>query len=395
MKAKGTSANRSLLFHHHEQVFVDEHGGIWMSSGIGLWVQELISHFGKVYLMLFAVSERSNKHDLLLTGENFELVNLGSKGNYFDFISKRQRVKKISKNYSGNVDYLLVRGFTPMQNLVWKYIQPKRRKIFYLVRSLRQDLPYSFFSLSFIAHLSNRRRERRFKEILDSDCLMVANSEFIAAELRKHNRNTVRFAPTNVISNDVVPPFSPAVRGTEFQLLFVGRISEMKGFSELVEALGELSELKPNFRATIVGEGHPKFLEEVENRIAELAIGDRIDFKGRMSFGEALFELYKQSHAFVLPSRSEGFARVIWEAALFSCPIVVTKVGGIPFVMNHDESALLIEPKDHLGLKKAILVMMENEEKAKRLAENAYNLALENTLESGVRRFIEHLEAEE
>lgn len=387
-------SSKSLLFHHHEQVFIDHEGKLWMQSGISLWIRELIQYFGTVHLMLFTTQSKSKKHDMYIEGPNVQLVDLGSKGNYFDFIQKRMRVLRIAKTFNNNVDYFLIRGFTPMQNLVWHAVKAKERKIYYLVRSLKQDLPWTLFSLSFVAHLANRKKEREFRKILASDCLMMANSELIASELRSNTNNPVRFAPTNVISRSVVPPFGLAERGEVFKVLFVGRISPMKGMTEFIQAFVQVLKSHPSIELNIVGEGESEYVAGLKKVLLNNDVDDKVVFHGRLSFGPDLFELYRSCNAFVLPSHSEGFARVLWESALFSCPIIATKVGGIPLVLKDGENALLIDVKSPEAIKSGILELIRNETLASEMAIKAYHLALENTLESGVKRFVESISNE-
>jgi glycosyltransferase involved in cell wall biosynthesis len=115
---------------------------------------------------------------------------------------------------------------------------------------------------------------------------------------------------------------------------------------------------------------------------------DQVEFYGRVSFGKDLFSLYKKANAFVLPSYTEGFPRVVWEAALFATPIVVTGVGGVPSIIKDQEHALVVAPKDHQALSLALNNLLKNKDESLRRAKNAYCLALSYTLESGVGNLI-------
>ena len=100
--------NKTLLFHHHELIYVDNNGLIWLSSPIGLWLDEMSIYFKTIHLIFFNTSKKGIKHDMYLRGENFNNISLGPPGNYLNYFTKRNRAKKICKQWSGKCDYFLI-----------------------------------------------------------------------------------------------------------------------------------------------------------------------------------------------------------------------------------------------------------------------------------------------
>lgn len=384
--------NKTLLFHHHELIYVDNNGLIWLSSPIGLWLDEMSIYFKTIHLIFFNTSKKGIKHDMYLRGENFNNISLGPPGNYLNYFTKRNRVKKICKQWSGKCDYFLIRGFTPLQDFLWKRVDVNQFKIFYLVRSLKQNRSITILKpLSIIAFLSNFIRESNFKEILSSNCMLIANSKLIAKELENYTSNKVFFAPSNVLSLKDVPTSTPVISKKSLHFLFVGRISEMKGIIELLNALSVFKKKNKNFLMHLVGEGDNSFLENCKTLALKLNILDNLVFYGRLDFGPKLFSLYKKANFFILPSHSEGFPRVVWEAALFYCPLIITRVGGIPSVFKHKKNAYLISPKKIDELVDALTYCTENKEHIHDMAKNANSIAIDNTLEKGVEKFIKSI----
>lgn len=387
--------NKTLLFHHHEVVYVDRQNKLWMSSPIGRWLDELSFYFEEVHLLLFTEDIKKKQHDMYLTSGSIKLIDLGSKGNYFNFFSKRKRVLKECNKWSGKFDYFMIRGFTSLQNFIWFRLKVKQGKIFYLVRSLKQPRTIRILKpLSFIAYLSNFKKEILFKRILNSKPILISNSILIANELQSYINNSVGFAPSNILSSKEAPTFSFNDNRSNpiFNFLFVGRVSKMKGFEELIESLmWYKKQISDNFIMHIVGDMDQNYYSAYKPIIESYGLTENVIFHGRLSFNDDLFKLYASADVFILPSHSEGFPRVIWEAALFSCPLLVTDVGGIPSFLKHKVNAYLIKPQSVNDLFLGVKYLTQNYTEQKEISQNAYELALQNTLEKGVEKLIEFI----
>ena len=102
---------------------------------------------------------------------------------------------------------------------------------------------------------------------------------------------------------------------------------------------------------------------------------DRIVFTGQLPRQEAL-KIVRGSDVFVLPSRHEGLSTALLEAMALKVPIVATRVGGNTELIRNGETGLLVNSNSR-EIVKAILLLIEDKEYATRLAENAYNMILE------------------
>jgi glycosyltransferase involved in cell wall biosynthesis len=133
-------------------------------------------------------------------------------------------------------------------------------------------------------------------------------------------------------------------------LCFVGHLVEAKGILELFEAIRMLRSMNvPPFRLIVSGDGP---LLDVLRRQAQ-GIGVEVLFTGYLK-REELNAIYESSHVLVLPSRSEGFPKVVAECAAFGCIPVVTDVSAIGQYVLHGRNGFLLESNSPESIAKVL-----------------------------------------
>ena len=147
----------------------------------------------------------------------------------------------------------------------------------------------------------------------------------------------------NALADDVFKP-GKSGRSDAARLLTVGRLDfGHKGIDILIDALARV---EAPFRLDIVGEG-PKQAEYA--RLAEsLGVADRISFHG-VEPQARLAERMRAADLFVLASRYENNPCVLIEAMASGLPVVATRVGGVPELVDAT-NGLLAEPRDPAAL---------------------------------------------
>lgn len=167
----------------------------------------------------------------------------------------------------------------------------------------------------------------------------------------------------------------------QVELLTVGRIDSEKNPLLLVRAIAELERRHPGrFRVTMVGEGP---LEGEVRRLAEeLGVAERIRLRGYVPFGGELLDLYREAHAFVHVSRTEGLPQVLIEALASALPTVATSVGGVSAALDGGRAGLLVPPDDLDALVEAVLRLSDDEALRKSIVARGLALARESTFES-------------
>ena len=168
----------------------------------------------------------------------------------------------------------------------------------------------------------------------------------------------------DVIPNGVdVEEFAqmPRVRGGGDSIvgLFVGRIDpDQKGLHTLLRAVALLS-TSFGLQIRLVGEdwGGTEPLRSLAHR---LGVSDRVAFVGKLSRAELLQE-YAQAQFFVLPSIFEPFGIVLLEAMAAGLPVIASRVGGIPEIVEDGRTGLLVEPGNPGALAEALRHLCRDE----------------------------------
>jgi glycosyltransferase involved in cell wall biosynthesis len=110
---------------------------------------------------------------------------------------------------------------------------------------------------------------------------------------------------------------------------------------------------------------------------AESKIKGNVVYCTDRSWKEAM-EIIKSSSVVVVPSRMESLPTVVKEAFYLNVPVVGTNVGGIPELISHDDTGLLVPPENPEKIANAVNELLSNPEKAKKLAINGNNFVKNN-----------------
>jgi glycosyltransferase involved in cell wall biosynthesis len=145
-----------------------------------------------------------------------------------------------------------------------------------------------------------------------------------------------------------LPPEGPIV-GT------AGRLVPIKGLEWLLKAATRVLTEFPQACFVIIGDG--PMLGELRQLTSKLGIGLRVVFLGRR---EDVPECLAALDLFVLPSLNEGMGRALIEAMAVGCPVVATRVGGIPDIVADGTTGLLVPPQDDRALADAILILLRD-----------------------------------
>jgi glycosyltransferase involved in cell wall biosynthesis len=117
----------------------------------------------------------------------------------------------------------------------------------------------------------------------------------------------------------------------------------------LFRAAAELMPRIPSLHVLIVGDGDLR--PSLERLAQTLGIAPRVRFAG---FRRDIPAVLQAMDVAVLPSRFEGMGRAVIEAQAAGCPVVASRVGGIPDVIEHERTGLLVPPGDAAALAQAV-----------------------------------------
>jgi len=223
------------------------------------------------------------------------------------------------------------------------------------------------------------RRLRRFDGV-------VAVSQVIAGRL---GRSGVRPDRVHVIPN-AIGAITLRDRTDARQCLgapagrlvgFVGRLSHEKGADVFLEAVARLPD---GVGAIVIGEGPERRALEVQ--ADTLGLGERIRFAGGVPEAGALLSAFD---AVVLSSRTEGTPMILLEAMAAGVPVVATRVGGVPDLLD-ERSGWLVSAEEPEGLASAIGALLADAPEARRRAAAARDRV---DRDYGVERWLDRYEA--
>ncbi len=134
----------------------------------------------------------------------------------------------------------------------------------------------------------------------------------------------------------------------------------------------------PKIENQIVYVGRDSFEKGIDVlRSIETQIKGKVVYCTNVSWKEAMMTL-RASTLLVVPSRMESIPQVIKEAYYFRVPVVATNVGGIPEIVTHNVTGILVPPNEPKKLAAAINETLENKDFAKKLAEAGYEYLMKN-----------------
>lgn len=146
----------------------------------------------------------------------------------------------------------------------------------------------------------------------------------------------------------------------------VGNVRPAKDYETLLRAAAIVHGARPDARFAIVGDERSPITATLKRMADELGLGPSVRFLG---FREEVAKLVAAFDVFVSSSRTEGLPLGIVEAVALGTPVVLTNVGGVPEVVTHKTTGLLVPPGDPAALAKGILETLAHPDRARTMAQ--------------------------
>ncbi len=201
----------------------------------------------------------------------------------------------------------------------------------------------------------------------------VATCSFFNVHYLQTHFPATRQARLEVIRYGLDPaafPPRPSPPHSTPMILGVGRLVETKGFHTLVEACARLRDDGLAFSCCLIGDGPEA--ERLRFLVEKLNLSSQVNLLGKRLPSEVK-TFYEQSDMLVMPScvranDRDGIPNVLLEAMAMEIPVISTYVSGIPELVRHQETGLLVEPDDPVALAEAIMTLLSNPTLTHRLA---------------------------
>lgn len=220
---------------------------------------------------------------------------------------------------------------------------------------------------------------------------VISCSDYVTEKIKNRFPEYASICQTvnnGVDANYFVPSSSypPRQKQNAPQILFVGRISPEKGLHDLIDAFIKVTEKYPQAVLTIAGshivvqkeflfdlQHEPEvqalkafydsnYLEYLQKQIPA-HLSSQVVFTGSLAH-EELLPYYQNADVVVNPSLSEAFGMSLVEAMATETPVVATKIGGMPEIVNDGVTGLLSEPGDPQALATAIIELISDSRRA-------------------------------
>ena len=147
---------------------------------------------------------------------------------------------------------------------------------------------------------------------------------------------------------------------------YVGRLTKNKGFELLLDSIGKLKQTNWIEKLHCVGDGPLKneYLSLSESLCVPICFHGLLD-------REELNKIYQDSHFIILPSQSEGFPKVLAEAASYGCVPIVSNLSSISQYINNNISGVLIDDLTQSNIKSVLSKLSNKRENLMSMAFSA------------------------
>lgn len=188
----------------------------------------------------------------------------------------------------------------------------------------------------------------------------------------------------NGLDVEVVSAVEDRQEPAAMRLLFVGRLSEEKQPEVAWRVFLQLAESFPQLHLTFVGGKdrlNPDLANVLKHQVAQSAYRDRVTWAG----GQACVSpWYAMTDIVVMPSKYEGFGRVLVEAMAHGVPVVAFRVGGIPEVVEDGRQGVLVEPQDIGAMGDAVAALLKDDARRRQMGAAGRDRAKHFSLQSHV-----------
>lgn len=174
---------------------------------------------------------------------------------------------------------------------------------------------------------------------------------------------------TGRLSRDT--PWQPPRPGEPLRIMSCGRLNQVKGHQDLLQAIRMLRDAGHDARLVVAGEddaGGTGYRRVIEARIAELGLDDAVTLLGAVSEGEVRRHLL-EAHVFALASWHEPLGVALMEAMSCEVPTIGTAAGGVAELIRDGQDGILVPPRDPPAMADAILRLAGDPDLARRLGQ--------------------------
>ncbi len=314
-------------------------------GGIAMWTKHIVNYMATLSDVNISLCDFSRK----IAGQTISSPIKKWLSAAYDYICLTHAAIHKVKDFDGDVVHICTSAsFLLIKDIL--ILQTAKKK------GLRTCIHFHFGRIPQLANKRGWEWKLLLKVISIADTAIVMDKMSFST-LEDNGYQNVVLIP-NPISEEVRQIVDDTIsKRVDRLLLFAGHCIPTKGVFELVRACKTI----PNIRLRMIG----SISNYVRKELTEIAGNGNewLEIKGQVSFKETILEM-KSCDIFVLPTYTEGFPNVILESMACGCPIIASRVGAIPEMLEEEEGrhyGILIDPQNEMFLRNAILTLLSND----------------------------------
>ena len=328
--------NVSVLAFANSKTFLNEtYGNFYLNKKIK---NRLINYFRIIQISIFTTHK-------IIKKENIDIVCFQDPvSSFFSILFlkvRRAEVKIIVETHGDFIETLSLE-----KNLVLPMLY---KKLFYIMAK------YSIGKSNIIRAVSSSTEQ----QVLDIDS----------------SKSVVRF-PAWIDFKDFQNIEPKPLSKDKFNILFIGSVTDRKKPHMIIEAIQRIND--KSYNLSIVGPApNEKYFKELKDLIDKSDLQNQVSLIGPVD-RESVKDYYSTSNLMILPSISEGLARVIFESQVAMCPVLVTDAPGMSDIVIDGQTGYVFESNNLDSLSLKIEYIKNNYDEASLVAKNAKGFILSN-----------------
>ena len=324
-----------LAFANSKTFFNETYGNFYLNKKIK---NRLINYFRIIQISIFTTHK-------IIKKENIDIVCFQDPvSSFFSILFlkvRRAEVKIVVETHGDFIETLSLE-----KNLVLPMLY---KKLFYIMAK------YSIGKSNIIRAVSSSTEQ----QVLDIDS----------------SKSVVRF-PAWIDFKDFQNIEPKPLSKDKFNILFIGSVTDRKKPHMIIEAIQRIND--KSYNLSIVGPApNEKYFKEVKDLIDKSDLQNQVSLIGPVD-RESVKDYYSTSNLMILPSISEGLARVIFESQVAMCPVLVTDAPGMSDIVIDGQTGYVFESNNLDSLSLKIEYIKNNYDQASLVAKNAKGFILSN-----------------
>ena len=324
-----------LAFANSKTFFNETYGNFYLNKKIK---NRLINYFRIIQISIFTTHK-------IIKKENIDIVCFQDPvSSFFSILFlkvRRAEVKIVVETHGDFIETLSLE-----KNLVLPMLY---KKLFYIMAK------YSIGKSNIIRAVSSSTEQ----QVLDIDS----------------SKSVVRF-PAWIDFKDFQNIEPKPLSKDKFNILFIGSVTDRKKPHMIIEAIQRIND--KSYHLSIVGPApNEKYFKELKDLIDKSDLQNQVSLIGPVD-RESVKDYYSSSNLMILPSISEGLARVIFESQVAMCPVLVTDAPGMSDIVIDGQTGYVFESNNLDSLSLKIEYIKNNYDEASLVAKNAKGFILSN-----------------